>query len=376
MKRYSYSRKSHEGDDTMAQERVLNPLKRKVMRKRFPAAETRFGLIFIAIIALTVIWVLAQRNNFNPADRDISMEAMEASAVEDTLYHPPLVRWTEPGTQGGDPATVNLGIFPPSLLEGGWTVDGRVETYSPETLYEKINGAAEQYLSFGFQKLHYVTITNGDAFITTELYDQGAFANTLGIFAAQRDSSRHVENQDSLFFYATPVGAVAGLGRYYLKIAADSEDEAAVAKAKSLVPALSKLPSGSTSTPRPFTILSLRLGVAFDSLAYVPQDAFQYSFANDFWFGAVKNGEDARYFVHEAADAGAAQSLFAKLVEEQGYEHAIIEQGSDRAVMQHEFLETFFVVERLGNVVFGVDNANNQPAAVKASRRIEGALNG
>lgn len=360
----------------MAQERVLNPLKRKVLRTRISLAETRFGVAFIILLILSAIWILAQRDNFDPADRDISMSVLENDSVEDTLYQPPLKLWREPGSADGGQATVNLGFFPTSIIGDGWSVDGRVETFVPDNLYEKINGAAEQYLSFGFQKLHYVTVTDGDHFATVEVYDQGSFSNTLGIFAAQRDDSRKVTTEDSMFYYPTPVGAVGGLGRYYFKIAADSEADPAVAKAASLLESIAGLPAGAQSTPRATTILSQDLGVPFEKLAYVPADAFQYAFAENFWFGSTGNASDARYFIHEAADSAAAMLMFNNLVREQGYEYSEVEKSDERAVFQHDFLKTFFTIEVSGPFVFGIDGSSDRQNAESSVRKIRGALDG
>lgn len=360
----------------MARERVFNPLKRKVLRKRISSAETRFGVAFIVLLAATGVWIFAQKSNFNPADRDISIEVLETDSVEDTLYQKPLKLWQEPGTATGGPAQVNLGLFPASILNDGWTVDGRVESYDPDNLYEKINGAAEQYLSFGFEKLHYVTVGQGDNFVTIEIYDQGSFPNTLGIFAAQRDESRSVVTKDNLFYYPTPIGAVGGLGRYYFKIAAGSSAELAVAKAGNLLEVLAGLPAGANSTPRATTILTLDLDVPFDQLAYVPTGAFQYGFAEDFWFGSSDTTADARFFVHQAATSEAATTMFQQLVQEQGYEYSEIESTVDRAIFQHDFLNTFFMIEVSGKLVFGIDGSLNRQAAESDLQRIRGAVHG
>lgn len=358
----------------MAHERVLNPLKRKVLRHEFPRWETRFGIAFPVLLAVVGLWVLAQRDAYDPADRDIATEVLAADAVEDTLYHAPMIPWREPGA-GTAAASPDLGIFPPELLAGGWAVDGRVETYDPDTVYEKINGAAEQYLAFGFERLHYVTITDGRASITTEVYDQGRFANTLGIFAAQRSDDRAVATDDGLFSYATPVGAVAGIGRYYLKVAADRQDEAVVAKARSLVPALASLPAGSDDVPLGFRLFADDLGVGFGDIAFVASDAFQFAFASDFWFAAAPGGQ-ARYFLHEATSPGEARDLFGKIVEEQSWEHTVVEQDDGRAVMQHDFLGTLFVVQTNGPFVFGVEGAADRAAADTASRSLQEVLRG
>ncbi len=360
----------------MVRERVLNPLKRKVLRKRISSSETRFGVAFIVLMIATGVWILAQRSNFDPSDRDISIEVLENDSVEDTLYQRPLKLWQEPGSASGGTASVDLGLFPSAVLDGGWKVDGRVETYDPDNLYEKINGAAEQYLSFGFQKLHYLTLSDGEHFVTVEIYEQGSFPNTLGIFAAQRDERRAVATEGNAFYYSTPVGAVGGMGGYYFKIAADSTAEAALTKAKALLDVLTDLPSGTNSTPRATTILMNDLGVPFERLAYVPTDAFQYDFATDFWFGSTEQASDVRYFIHEAPDSEAASSMFGRLVEEQGYEYSIVEQTENRAVFQHDFLKTFFAVEVSGQFVFGIDGSSGRQAADTGVRKIRGAVSG
>lgn len=360
----------------MKRERVFNPLKRKVLRTRITSAESRFGVAFIVLLAAAGLWIFAQKSNFNPADRDISIEVLETDSVEDTLYQKPLKLWQEPGTATGGPAQVNLGLFPASILNDGWTVDGRVESYDPDNLYEKINGAAEQYLSFGFKKLHYVTVGQGDDFVTIEIYDQGSFPNTLGIFAAQRDESRSVVTKDNLFYYPTPIGAVGGLGRYYFKIAAGSSADLAVAKAKNLLEVVAGLPTGSNSTPRATTILTRDLGVPFDQLAYVPTDAFQYGFAEDFWFGSSDTTGDARFFVHEATTSEAATTMFQQLVQEQAYEYSEIETTVDRAIFQHDFLKTFFTIEVSGKYVFGIDGSLNRQTAESDLQKIRGAVHG
>ncbi len=360
----------------MARERVLNPLKRKVLRKRISPAETRFSLTFIILLVATGIWILAQKGNFDPSDRDISIKILENDSVVDTLYQRPLQLWQEPGSAIGGMASVNLGLFPPTVLDGGWTVDGRVETYDPDNLYEKINGAAEQYLSFGFKKLHYLTLSNGEDFVTAEVYDQGSFPNTLGIFAAQRDERRQVITEGNVFFYSTPVGAVGGMGRYYFKIAAGSGADLAVTKAKALLGVLAGLPAGANSTPRATTILMKNLGVPFEQLAYVPTDAFQYDFATDFWFGTTERDSDVRYFIHEASDSESALSMFKRLVEEQGYEYSVVDQTEDRAMFQHDFLKTFFSIEVSEQFVYGLDGSSDRQAAESGVRKIRGVISG
>lgn len=358
----------------MAKERLLTQVKRRVLRKHIGRGETVFGGAFVAILLLMAVWIGAQHDNFDPGDRDISFEVLAADSVEDTLYKAPLRPWVEPGTAVGGAMAPDLGLFPPSVLDGDWSVDGRLERYQPETLYQKINGAAEQYLSFGFEELSYLTIAQQSNLLTLEVYDQGRFENTLGLFAAQRSSGREVTVDGDVFFYQTPVGAVGGVGRYYFKLSGNSENDAVTAKAQQVVSILAGLGSATVSVPRGFSVLTSGLGIAFDKLSYKPTDAFQYDFASDFWFGVPSACADCRVFVHEAGDDGAAAELFAQLLEEQQFEYSLLDEAGDTATLQHEFLNTIFAVHRQGPLVYGVEGAPDRATARRLLGRLQEAV--
>lgn len=344
-------------------ERVFKTLKPKLMRKKISAGEIGFGAAFLLVLVLAGAWVLAQRDNFDPADRDISFKTLQEDAVEDTLYRPPLKRWVEPGQQVGARPAVDLGIFPSGLIEDGWTLDGRVETYDAENLYEKINGAAEQYLAFGFRQLHYVTLSDGDGYLTIELYDQGEFPNALGIFAAQRDVDREIRTEGPVWYYPTPAGAVGGTGKYYFKISGDSSSPAILAKAKALIGQLSGLPASASGKPQPYAILTERLGLTLDRIAYQRNDVFQYEFLTDVWFGAADTATETRWFIHEAAGEDEARRLFERLVEEQLYDYEVLDRDADGALLRHQYLKTLFGARRRGALLFGVDGAEDAAGA-------------
>jgi hypothetical protein len=352
-------------------ERVFRTLKPKLMRKRIPPVETAFGAGFLVLLVLVALWVLSRRDAFDPTERDISFETLQAASVEDTLYRRPLQRWVESGTAGGAVASPELGVFPDGLLAGGWELDGRVENYDPDNVYEKINGAAEQYLAFGFRALHYATLAREGSFLTVELYDQGEFRNALGIFAAQRDTSRRIREEGDVYYYPTAVGAVGGYANYYFKIAGDRASEAVTEKARQIVAMVSQLPAVGAAAPAPYAILTDDLGFDLGAIAYQRADVFQYDFLGDFWFADVGEGSDARYFIHEASDAEEARALFARLVEEQMYDYAVLERDDDGALLEHEYLKTVFAVRRRGRVIFGVEGAESRERALALIRPLD-----
>lgn len=357
-------------------ERLFNPLKRKLLRRRIPLAESLVGAAVLVALALVGLWVGRQGDRYDPSERDVSMEVLRQSSVEDTLYRRPLKPWSEPGAEGAAAGPADLGIFPAGLLDGGWKLDGRVESYDPSDLYQKINGAAEQYLAFGFRALHYVTLAREDSYLSVELYDQGSFPNVLGIFAAQRDATRPVERRGSLYYYLTPAGAVGGMGNFYFKISGDSSEAAVTSKAQDLVQLLARLPASGGITPEGYTILADGLGLTLDRIAYEKSDVFRYDFLSDFWFGAAADGSEARYFVHQAADAEEAGLLFDRLLEEQLFEYSVMERDEESALLRHEYLGTVFGLRRVGRLLVGVDGAESRERARECLGRLEEVIEG
>ena len=98
-------------------DRILNPLRRKVLRRRFGAAELVFGPVFLVLLLLVAAWVVLQKDRYDPGERDIDFALLLQDSVQDTLYRRPVERWTEPGTAAaGAGPVVDLGILPLSLI--------------------------------------------------------------------------------------------------------------------------------------------------------------------------------------------------------------------------------------------------------------------
>jgi hypothetical protein len=361
----------------VAQKEILHkPLKRRVLRKRISTAEAVCGAGIVVVLALIAFWVVSQKDSFDPAERDISFEALQRDSVEDTLYRTPLRRWVEPGSAPSSLPAVDLGIFPPGLLDDGWELDGRVETYDSGNLYEKIDGAAEQYLAFGFRELHYVTLTRDESFLNVELYDQGSFANALGLFSSQRDVNRAVSREGDVYYYDTPAGAVGGFRNFYFKIAGDSTSPAILEKAKNLVALLARIPAPFEPMPLPYAILTERLGLPLERISYVKDDVFQYDFLSDFWFGAADDGSQARYFLHESDGPQQATALFDRLVREQLFDYSEVRREENLVFLRHKYLNTIFALGRAVTLIYGVEGAESPDRSRELLARLDEVVNG
>jgi len=357
-------------------EKVFNDRPRKVFRHYIGRSEVVFSVFFILFTAAMGAWFFLQKDNYNPDDRDISMDILLAQQVEDHLWEPPLQRWVEPGTHavvaGGGAPAVDVGIYPASVVSNGWEATSRLEKFDNNTLYEKINGQETQYKAFGFQFLHFLSIANPAETleVNIELYDMGDFKNSLGIFAAQRSAGSTVTARDGAYFYLTGVGALGIVGQYYFKFTGDTESQVIQDHAVKVMTdfAAAQQGGGASSMPKAFALLAEGMAVDFGNIEYRPEDVFQYAFAKNFWFGKKSADGNEAYFVHEAASADDAAKLVAQILEEHQWDYTVVSSENGRTVMQHNFLKTYFSIEQREAFVIGVDQA---PDTTEASAGLE-----
>ncbi len=100
----------------------------------------------------------------------------------------------------------------------GWKPAGRDAVYTPDTLFEYIDGGAELYISYGVRRVlsrRYANAGLKDATITVDVFDMGAAANAFGLYSHGREKPTDEVGQGSeyagglLFFWK---------GRYYVSI--------------------------------------------------------------------------------------------------------------------------------------------------------------
>ena len=346
----------------MGEEHIFIRRKRRLWRKHISITEVMSGLMVLAALTATVVWIAVQRDNFSPADRDLPYELLAAQPVEDRLYRTPLKTWIAPGKatarSGGSAGDVDLGLFPRSILAGGWAISSRPRRFGPDTLFQKINGEAEKFLKQGFVELHYIALKSagGAGEISIELYDQGSFAGGLGIFSSHRTGDKEILREGDTLYYTTPVGAIGFNGRYFFRFAADRENAAVLRKSKELVRAFAGLKTDISESPLPFRTLTAGMGFDLARIAYQRQNVFQYDFARDFWFAQPEGEKRGRIFLHEGDNPREAAKLFSAIAEEHGQEFSVAKRTKNSVLMRHPYLNTYFSMVASGPMLYGVDN--------------------
>lgn len=219
------------------------------------------------------------------------------------------------------PAADDMSSLFPDLDD--WTRDGSPEIYYADNLWEYINGAADVYLNYDFQKV--VTLTydgNPKKSLTIDIYEHDTPRNAFGIYSQEKpDEGNFLEigtqgyyDKGILNFY---------FGNYYVKLMGfdlgDDEKQFLESTAEKLAGRL----KGEAITPKAVECFPDK-GKVPNSERYIAKDflgrrTLHSAFVADY---DVDN-EKKRIFIIEAADeaeAGAMLKGYLGQVSEKGFE--------------------------------------------------------
>jgi hypothetical protein len=177
--------------------------KKRTRRK----GETLLGFLILALLAIIAVIVFFQQFQFNPA-------VTAQSALEEGKEHSVSAQFSTLV-----PLPENLRQMTP------------LESFTPETLYEKIDGQADLYLASGFRQLEcqrYVQTDNQDMWFEVFKYDMGTIENAFSVYSQQyRDDGHPLEWTEFAYSVANALFFVHG--RDYIEMRAASTSDELVA---------------------------------------------------------------------------------------------------------------------------------------------------
>ena len=112
-----------------------------------------------------------------------------------------------------------------SLVPAGFETLSKIEVYSSENLYEKINGKAPLYTESGFEKLFTQRlVSKNDETLLMELYvyDMGTVKNAFSVYSTQRRPEAETLPAFA-FAYRTSNALYLAHGKYYIELVGFSE---------------------------------------------------------------------------------------------------------------------------------------------------------
>ena len=130
----------------------------------------------------------------------------------------------------------------------GYKQTSEVRVYSPDNLWEYINGAADQFLDYEFQLLRSCDLAKGDLSVSIDIYDMGTDLNAFGIYVNERPTNRERLKFGVEATVSPPYQALLLKGSLYVKVdvlEGKIDDE----NGKQLLKALSDALKGSKEYP-------------------------------------------------------------------------------------------------------------------------------
>lgn len=112
-----------------------------------------------------------------------------------------------------------------ALTPRGWRIHDKVWWYTPENLYELIDGRAEFYIAYDVVGVCFVSFTRSDEsdiFIDVSIYDMGTPTNVFGVFTAER-SPEATQLKLGRNSYRSGADYYIWKGRYYVQVIAPDD---------------------------------------------------------------------------------------------------------------------------------------------------------
>lgn len=288
-----------------ATEPVFNTFRRKPLRPFYSIREFQIGILTGLVLAGVAGWVVWRGRHPDPGLFSSPVVPQKGQ----TVYKRPVELWVEPGTARA--AAPRLDPFPETVVTPGWRVAGPPQLFDESNVYEKIDGRETFYKSYGFQKLHCLSLAGEGVSIDLELFDLGNVQNVLGAFAGEMSEKAEVRADAAGMSYTTRNGGFVAQGRYYARLLGSDDTDAIRTKIAGLRDALiAVLPK--ETLPWSYALFVGRLKLGPGSVQYTAVDAFSFEFATEIYSAAIPGGE-LEVFVSKRASVDEAAALTGKL---------------------------------------------------------------
>lgn len=259
--------------------------------------------------------------------------------------------------------TTDNGLLPNSGFLAGWAMEGKAETYSRDNLYKLINGEAELYLPYGFERLTTAYYGLGDkakTSLSVEIYKMGSGLDAFGIYSNYRSPESEALSigsdgfvaEGQLLFYQD---------RYFVRLSASGvgkPDRKVFLACASAVAA--QLPA-SASAPRELDLLK-STQITPRTEKFVAESLLGYKFfRRGLTAEATVEGKPAKFFVvltESDAAASATLDLYIDSLKKEGVTPQVRELKG-KTLSAEDPLYKGIVIRQVGASILGIAKLEN-----------------
>ena len=215
---------------------------------------------------------------------------------------------------GQEPAASTLRPLLPELAE--WSLAEAPSGYLPATLFEYINGAAENYLSYGFRELivgNYKK-AGSKASLTAEVYDMGDELRAYGVYSSERyPESRFLKIGGQGYWEDGTLNFTSG--RFYVKLLCFDCGQDAEMELTAIARRVEEKAQGSGRLPALLGLFPAE-GLIANSEKFILQNVLGYGFLHHGYIANYQvQGQEFDLVIIQGSDARDAENMFTRYLD-------------------------------------------------------------
>lgn len=248
-----------------------------------------------------------------------------------------------------------------------WNKTEEPKVYNTETLWEYINGAADYYLNYGFEKLEVVEYSlSEDEYIKAEVYFQGSELNAFGIYAYERPSkgeflpiaTQGYIQYSALNFYG---------GIYYVKVHSNQSDDNTIKAIHEIAEKIASTNIKENEKPMVFGLFPEKNKIE-NSEKYYPSNYLGYDFFSNAMEVAYKNDDDKfKLFLISGKDKETIEGMLKEYFEFVKVKNEIIE---NEVFEINDMFNDLVILTFRDNMLYGVFDTDNKKTAKEYLKKL------
>jgi hypothetical protein len=229
--------------------------------------------------------------------------------------------------------------------------------FTPDDLYDYIDGAADNYLAYGFADLHIGEFRKGKEVIKAEIYRHSNHTMAFGIYSSERSPSFRFMNLGAQGYIVD--GAINFFkGNYYVKIKTHSKKEKTLQSSETLALKISQMLEGETIMPEMVGQFPSE-GKKINEETYINESALGHSFLNKAFKASYTVGPDNfSIFIIQPGSIENTLKTVTSYLQSSGIEP--IESNEGKYVLNDGYNGTIFLAWRNEKIVIIAGLAKDQ----------------
>ncbi len=260
------------------------------------------------------------------------------------------------------------------LTVDGWQHNGPVRQFSPENMYEQINGRAEYYIAYDVVNMTFAGFSRKEKkgpFINLFIYDMGNATNAFGVYAGER-SEEGTSVDLGRAAYTENANYYIWKGQYYITIMTSGTTADFQSAGRSMA---QQVAQGLPDSGEPVWGLSAmpEKDLVPETLKFARQDAMGLDFMKDTYMARYrKNRKEVTQFLSKRASEDVAKQVLAqyKQFAEQYGKAAAYDIFDSHAFLVCDMGDYFDVVFQKGALVAGVVAVEDKAMAIRTAREM------